>query len=537
MVEQADLDMYGQHDLPSPLQCVNCRLRHLFSFWVFGKFRKTVSALSGKSLITVVSDTVKFPLYDREEFISDAWDPLQYGQTYDPNKPFFEQFRELMNKVPHPHQLGTNNTNCQWADDVWSSRECYLCRSLVDCEFLSYAYRVVNCKNSIDITYCFDTELSYDCLYCFKSYKLHYSYNCRDCVDSKFLYDCRNVQNSFMCWNLRNKQYCILNQQYTKEEYAQKLKEFDVRSYASIQKLKQQFWELVANEAVHRENFNVQAANSSGNFLSEVKNCSDCRFLEKSENCRHMWRGFSNKDEIDVVGDFNSEKNALSSLAEGLYECVGILSSSHCRYSRYLDYCQDVEYCFGCAGLKKKKFCILNTQYSEDEYKALVATITENMKKAGEWGKFFPSSFASAGYNLSLAQIHFPDTRENVESRGGYWQDLVEPTHDGVSGDQLPDRVDAIAEEFTKQAIICPETKWRYNVSPRELSFYKENGIPLPRRHPDWRTLNRFKPMALAMNPQKGICCYCAKPITHYFPDSYGYKKIACVECYQKEIV
>ncbi len=528
--------MYGQFDLPAPDVCPTCRLKHLFSFWIFGKFRKTTSALSNKSIITVLSDKVQFPIYDREEWIGDTWDVLSYGQEYDPARPFFEQFREVMNTVPHPHQIGTRNVNCPWTDDCFDCRECYLCRSMVGCEFLTYAYRCFDCKNSVDITYCYNTDFSYDCLYCFKCYKLQYAFNCRDCIESIFLYDCRNVQNCFMCWNLRNKQYCIRNKQYTKEEYFEKIKEFDTRSFQGITALREQFKKILEQEAVHRENFNLQVTHSTGNFMTECKNCIDCRFIERGENCRHCWRATDLKDCIDCVGNFNAEKSALVSLGEATYESIGTLYSLNCRYSAYLDYCQDVEYCFGCSGLKKKKYCILNKQYSKEDYEALLPKIKNAMRERGEWGKFFPMAYASAGYNLSLAQILFPDIKANVEHMGGWWQELKEPTHDGVSGDALPDRIDDVRDDITAQAVICPETKWRYNIAPRELVFYKEKGIPLPRRHPDWRTLNRFSLLGRAVTPREGICYYCKKAITHYFPSEFGYQKIACVDCYQKNI-
>ena len=238
MVKAGDKISLGRFDIGVPDECPRCIWQRMAAFWVFGVFRKGKSALSGKMIITTFSDKTKFPIYSHDEWVSDAWDPLSYGQGYDSTRPFFEQFAELQAKVPHPHQTGTKNTNSDWGDDVWNSKNCYLCRAMLDCEDVSYGYRLVNCKRSFDVTFCFDTELSYDCAYCFKCYKVKYSFNARDSMESAFLYDCRNVQNCFMCWNLRNKQYCILNEQYSKEEYFEKLKEYDTRSRSSIKNSK-----------------------------------------------------------------------------------------------------------------------------------------------------------------------------------------------------------------------------------------------------------------------------------------------------------
>jgi hypothetical protein len=445
---------------------------------------------------------------------------------------------DLQKKVPHPHQLGNKNVNCQWTDDWWESKECYLCRSGFQNEYLSYCYRSAFSKESIDLTYCFNVEQSYDCLYCFKCWKIKYSFNCHDCVDSAFLYDCRNVQNCFMSWNLRNKQYCIENVQYTKEEYLEKIKQFNLKSYAVVQQLKQRFVRHVAQEAVHRENLNIQVVNSSGNFLDHDKNCAQCCFFERSENCRRVLRGFSAKDSIEAICCAFNERSARTALDQFGYGNTCVLYTSNCRYSFYLDACEESEYCFGSVGLRKKKYCVLNKQYSKEEYEALIAQIKADMQKRGEWGMFMPLAMSYGGYNTSLAQVLFPKTREQAQAFGAKWEESPVPSYEGaISSDALPDSIDMVGEEITKQRVVCVESKLSYNIAPREFAFYKQHGIPLPQRHFDWRTFTSFKPLALMVKPHMGVCYYCKKEIEHYCAPELGYQKIACVECYQKEIV
>ncbi len=535
VVEPEDFAAYERLDLPAPDLCPYCRWKYLLAFWIFGRFRIAKSSLSGRKIITVLPENVTFPIYERAEFVSDNWDPLTYGRSYDPSRPFIEQLCELQASVPHPHQTGIKNVNCDWCDDWWESRECYLSRSGYRNEYLSYAYRVTGSKNSIDITYCFDTERSYDCLYCFKGYNLRHSFNCRDCIDSAFLYDCRNSTNCFMSWNLRNKQYYILNQPYSKEAYFEKLKTFDLRSYAAIDKLKKEFWDHLRSDAVHRATYNVQVINSTGNFLVEDKNCHFCIFVERSENCRYCIRGFEAKDCIDQVSVI-AEKCGLGALDQWGYQNICNLYTDHCRFSAYLDNCEECEYCFGCVGLRKKKYCILNVQYTKEEYEALLSKIKTDMKEKGEWGKFFPLAAAYSGYNDSLAQIMFPMKKEEALAFGAKWQESPVAHHEGINGNDLPDRIDDVKDDIVKQRIICPETNLSYNIAPHELAFYREHGIPLPRRHFDRRTFNRFWPMTQMMIPQRGICLYCKKEIEHYYSPELGFKKIACVECYQKEI-
>jgi len=536
VIEADDVPFYEKMDLPLPIMCPYCRFKHLLAFWVFGRFRITKSALSGKTIITDIPESASFPIYDRVEFVSDAWDPLIYGKNYDSSKSFFEQFIELQSKVPHPHQVGIKNTNSDWTDDTWESKDAYLTRSAVGLEFVSYGYRLIRCKNSIDITFCWDLERSYDCFFCFKCYDLKYSFNSRDCLNSSFLYDCRNCQNCFMSWNLRNQKYCILNQPYSKEEYEKKIQEYNLKSRKVIEELKKEFWQHLREDAVHRLNYNTQTVNSEGNVLTNDKNCYQCYFIEDSENCRYCFRGLG-KDDIDSVSMFNTEKSIWGALDQFGYGNLSNLYTTSCRYSAYLDNCEECEYCFGCVGLRKKKYCILNKQYTKEEYEDLVEKIKSDMKNRGEWGKPFPLQLTYAGYNLSLAQMQFPMTKEEAIKFGAKWEENNEPHYENVvSAENLPDTIDWVSDEITKQRILCPETKLSYNITKEELSFYREHGIPLPNKHFDWRTLDRFKPFSYMAKVEKGNCCFCKKEIEHYYSSELGFQKIACLECYQREV-
>src|SRR3990167_8753540 len=201
-INEDELALYKKVDIELPTLCFSCRVKLHLSFWMFGKFRKGVSDLSGENLITVLSENSRYPIYTSLEWYSDKWDALNYGMDYDSKLPFLKQLQNLQEKVPRPHQTGTKNTKCDYCDDVWNSKNCYLSRSMEHCENLFYSYRNIRVKNSIDATICFNCEKSYDISECHNSFKLFYSKHSRDCIDSYFLYDCRNCQDCFMCWNL-----------------------------------------------------------------------------------------------------------------------------------------------------------------------------------------------------------------------------------------------------------------------------------------------------------------------------------------------
>jgi hypothetical protein len=534
-ISSGDLDLYNKVGLEIPAQCFFCRIKQHFGFIVFGKFRKGKSALSGENLITVLPERSRYPIYKSHEWWGDAWDPISFGQDYDSSRGFFEQLKELQEKIPRAHQTGENSTNCDWCDDVWESKNCYLCRSLLKCENCSYLYRVIGCKDSFDLAYCFNLQNSYDCLFCHDSFNVNFCENSRDCIDSSFLFDCRNCQNCFMSWNLRNKSYVIRNKQYTKEAYEVEMSKIKLDSDNEVQNLRKEFENILKTQVVHRENFNLRTTNSTGNYLSDCDKCVNCFSWEKSQNCRNHIRGMATKDSIDQTFTWNTE---LSGNNSGVFGGFAIKHSSWSdgRYSEYLDNCVEVEYCFGCVGLRKKKYCILNKQYTKEEYEVLKERIVSDMKSQGEYGKFLPYSMGLCEYNFSTGMIYFPNTtKQEILENGGYWLDEDLSSTDGTSPLELPDSIKDTGENVSGKALICPNTKYRFNISSDEYNFHKRKNLALPRNHFDFRMLEKIKKMAIIKDyPYK--CFYCKKDINAYYPLEWNYKKVACEDCYKQNI-
>jgi hypothetical protein len=535
-ISVGELSMYEKVGIEIPIQCFLCRIKHLLYFWTFGKFRKGTSDLSGESLITVLPVNSRYPIYTLHEWYSDNWDAMDFGVDYDPMQPFFKQLQNLQEKIPRPHQNGAKSTNCDWCDDVWSCKDSYLSRSMVDCENLFYSYRNIKVKNSIDLVVCFDSERCFECFNCYNSYKLFYSRNSKDCIESYFLGDCRNCQNCFMCWNLRGKSYCIENIQYTKEEYFEKLKSFNIDSYNSVKNYKKIFEEIAQKEIVHKENFNLRSYNCSGNYLLDTKDCSNCNTISGSEDCYNCVRNGWLKSSIDIVGCMNLELSGNCSSCQPSGYSLKYSSWSPSRFSEYLDLCVECEYCFGCVGLKKKKYCILNKQYEKDEYENLKNKIIDDMKMRGEYGQFLPYSMSTGPFNFSTSFLYFPKTKkEDVLKLGGYWEDLDESHIEGIPTSHLPDSINDVDEKICSQALICPETGWRFNIAQNELIFYKQNNIPLPRYHFDVRIKELLK-YSTVLDTSLYECCYCKKEIDAYYPKDWGYKNIACENCYKQNL-
>ncbi len=266
-----------------------------------------------------------------------------------------------------------------------------------------------------------------------------------------------------------------------------------------------------------------------------VKDCHNCNTLSDSRGCYNCLRGLSNESSIDANGCWYNELSGNCSCCLNSYaqKCC-VWSSS--RYSEYLDLCIECEYCFGCVGLKKKKYCILNKQYTKEKYETLKDQIIFDMKKRGEYGKFIPYSMSTGPFNFSTSFFYFPETKkENILALGGYWEDIDETHIKGMSTSELPDSIKDVPDNITSKALICPETGWRFNIAENELIFYRENNIPLPRFHFDVRTKKQLQYLTVLQSyPYK--CFYCKSDIMAYYLPEWGYQKIASEECYKQNI-
>ncbi|MBI4975518.1 hypothetical protein HZC20_02465 [Candidatus Peregrinibacteria bacterium] len=77
--------------------------------------------------------------------------------------------------------------------------------------------------------------------------------------------------------------------------------------------------------------------------------------------------------------------------------------------------------CFACVSMMRNEYCILNKQYTKEEYEELVLWIVEHMKTTGEWDEFFPMKISLFGYNKCSAQMYSPMTKEEVTAKGLKW--------------------------------------------------------------------------------------------------------------------
>ena len=198
-------------------------IQHLGAFWPHWALHKRQCDKTGRNVISVFRPECSYPVWHRETWFQQANPP---HSNFNFSEKFFPQAEKLFKQCPIPHSSGLNNENCEYTDDWWFSRNCYLSHSGVRCEDCRYSYRVLDCKNLLYCAFSFESEWCVDLVNSEKCYQCRYGLYLRNCHNCDFCYDCRNCHDCILCSNLRNKQYCIGNKQFSKEEYEVQKKAF-----------------------------------------------------------------------------------------------------------------------------------------------------------------------------------------------------------------------------------------------------------------------------------------------------------------------
>ena len=312
------------------------------------------------------------------------------------------------------------------------------------------------------------------------SSRSRYIFNSAGLLDCFFCYSCRNSSYCFMCIGLRNKQYCFQNKQYSKEEYEKILKSYALHTWSGSEKARLGFENFILRYP-HKYASMVNCVDCSGNYLVNSKNAKHCYITVRAENSKYFERGDTIKDSYDCLSGGEQELCYDSINPDNSYRA---LFTSYCHKDNnifYSDSCQSSENLFGCVGLKSARYCILNKQYTKEEYEKLIAKIIEKMKKDGEYGEFFPVSLSPFSYNESVAADEFPLSREEVIANGLKWQNNLTKTEGRGTLNSIPDDINDVNDGLPKEILVCISCRRNYQVTEKELTFYRNNQIPIPR--------------------------------------------------------
>ena len=525
-----------KYQIPPPTFCSDCRQQRRLMFVNDINLFLNKCASSGKTVVSNCHPDGECKVYDQDLWWSDRWDATDYGRDFDFKRPFFEQIHELSKVVPRPNVFTSYqyDENCTFTNGAGKNKNCYLIFDADYCRDTYYSYSTNSTINCIDCYKVRKSELCYENVDCKECYNSKYLTNCSNCNDSAFLDDCYGCSNCFMSFNLQHKKYYIYNKASTKEEYEKFMAQLLSRSKS--EKFREEFYKLKASYP-KKYYHGIQNENVSGDYLYNCKNVKESFDCNEAWDCKHIYQAFGTQTK-DCV-DFNE----CGEFVQLLYECntSGYNTNSVIFSSYILDQCCNMMYClnchfssdlFGCVGIQRKKFCILNKQYSKAEYEKLVPKIIEHMMKSGEWGEFFYPFVAPFAYNDALVNDFFPLTREDALKRGYKWRD--EDKKQLPQTCVVPDDIKDVNNSITKEVLVCMRCDSNFKIIPQELVFYNDRGLPVPTQCFKCRHYARMG----TRNPRKlweRKCAKCGVGIqTTYAPDRP--ETVYCEQCYLKEV-
>jgi len=382
---EEDLAFYKKMNVPTPTHCPKCREARRLAWRNEWKFYKRTCDLTGEKIISYISPESKQRVYSLNAWFSDKWERRATGRDYDFSRPFFEQFKELLTATPHIPLLMGDCENSLYTNYSWKNKNCYMISASDFNQDSYYSAYLEQSRDCADCLWVSNAELCYECTDCEKCYDCDFCQTCKNCQTCEHCTECSRCADCFGCINLRDKKFCVLNKQLTREEYESK-KAYFLKNRGELEARLKELRDREPVMAIH----NSSCENCAGDTLINCKRCFLCFDLIDSIDCRYVTYGLKAKDCTDMNG---------ASHCELMYESVASPECYNCRFcsacwvkSSNLDYChlcRACTNCFGCVSLYRNSYCILNKQYTKEEYESLLPKIIEHMKSNGEWGEFF----------------------------------------------------------------------------------------------------------------------------------------------------
>ena len=572
-IEPEDFEFYAKIKVPPPTFCPDCRLQRRMAWRNERSLYKRTCDLCKGSVVSIYSPDKPHIVYCDNCFHGDGWDPLSYGVDVDFSRPFLDQYRELQLKVPRLYAFVFNNVNSEYVNGAAFNKNCYLIFVSDHNEESMYSYSIFNCKNVVDSLNCSESELCYEAVTCKKCYRVYYS---QDCSDSQNLYFCKNCVNCHDCVgsvNLRNAQYVIFNKQYSKDEYFKALKELGLESRNSLAELKSKArnsWPRFISKYIH----GLQNKDVVGDYIFNSKNVVRGFDSELLEDSRYINFGNKAKDCYDgyvVVDNCELSYEVTSAIA------LQNVKASYCVWHdfnvQYSDTCENSNNLFGCVSLRKKEYCILNKQYTKEEYERLLPKIIDHMNaipfkdakgRIYKYGEFFPVELSPFAYNETAAQEHFARDEQMAKDAGFLWraQDVKNQKAE-ISPAELPDTIAGIGDDIAGKSIGCEhegkcneQCSLAFRITPDELEFYKKMNIPVPMLCQNCRHFQRLaQKNPLKLWDSKCMCAGAKSDNASYtnvqehfhkadhcpnaFQTTYSPERreiIYCEQCYQTEV-
>lgn len=540
-IEPSDQAFYDKVKVPAPQQCPDCRMQRRLAWRNERFYYHRTCSKTGKPIISIYApDSPVKHVYDNEVWFGDTWDALEYGRAVDFNKPFFPQFFDLYYNVPQINLWRWECDNADYNHCSMQLKNSYMNACTDKSEDSYYSYVSVHNRSVADCTAVEDSELAIECIDSDHLYQCAYCQQCRNCLESYLSFDCHDCKYVFGCVGLRHKEYYLFNKPVSEAEWKQQVPQL-LASYQQLQQGIKRAYELgLAVPRLYNSVYNSE--DCTGNYIWNSKNVKLSFDVRNGENLKYCWYSpWDGKDNMDCYANGEGEL---------LYDANYGAPSRNVQFALWLKNVTDSQYCilcvngckdvFGCVGLKKKQYCVLNTQYTETEYVRLRDKLIQHMKGTGEYGELFPIEYSPFGYNETVAHEYFPLTKDDVQRFGWKWRDNT----GGTFGKETVAGITEETEKITKEVLACITCQRNYQIIPQEFKMYRQMGLALPRECPNCRHLRRiklrnprrlWKRQCMCTQPDHGHNARCPSQFeTSYSPDTK--ELVYCESCYQKEI-
>ena len=453
----------------------------------------TLTLYNNRGIISRFPDTPRVKnVISNKEFEKGRDNLLERWIHYNTEESFLNNFDTLFKSIDMVNSCQYwNNINSDFAESVLNGKNIYLTFAAInDCENVCYSVSVKNnCTNifnslmvqpnSQDIYFATNIASSYKVFYSRyiqNSNNIWFSTNliwCTECID---------------CDNLENASYHISNEPYSKEEYFTKKN--------GILKNKWAFFKKYTSLKLWGNNIGCQNIRNGDALF----NCFDVSDAKHSFNVKWGqnliftgWIGWV-ENAYDICGWGSSTANNIYGVAgvkgDHVY-CSSHIIGTNIFYSYHLE---DCSYCIGCIGLKNKQYCILNKQYSKQEWEILADKIFKHMEDEWILGDFFSWSTNPFYFNDTIAWMLWDFTKQEVEEKWYMWRDEeikvdIPASSDIISIDELndyewhnPEWEWRINPEILKKVIRNNEWNY-YRIIKMEYDFLIKHALPLPRLH------------------------------------------------------
>ena len=533
-ITEQERDYCERNSIPLPTVSPRERLRNMLVFRNRPYLYNSTCRFSKKKILSCIPPESGFAVYDAAIWQSDQWDPRDYGRGYDFAKPFFEQFYDLYRTVPLPNLAVALPTmeNSAYTNGISGAKNCYLVFTSSYNEDCMFSYALWRSKDLVDCVYVADSELCYQCTDVQNGYNLKFCEHCANCSDSAFLFNCSGCRDCYLCAGISQQQYCFANEKLTREEYERRIRGIDLGSFTVLEQEKERFREFVRQFPI-KYYFGKENSECTGNYVRHSKNCRNCFFVSGSEdlvNCMYLDKAKSSILHAMFGNGSELVYNSISS-GESVYNlkfCAECWMSSH-----DLEYCifciYGCAHCFGCVGLKKASYCILNKEYDRAEYFDLVRRIKTQMRADNAYGHFFPPGFSPFYYNESEVLQYLPLERDAALKWGFSWRE--EDAVINLAASQFPEHIADVQDEILQQTFCCESSKKPYRIIKPELSFYQRQNLPIPRISPMERIRSKLGFFEIAQL-ETACCSKCGQGFSTVY--SHQSAPVYCEQCFQQ---